>query len=487
MKEQLKSAIKQVAKNALESDEFRVDPRDFFSAKEQSGATTGTQITQVSCSLGDAAQILNSSVVKQDKQGRFTNVVTPVVMPKNSRSYGWLALAVFLTALGLFGLMLIYIGVSYADYIFGPHYWFALIFLTLFNGMRSTMVEIPDGCQALITRRGAVTEQAEAGRKTFPFYDPFVEVGYIVNTTKEYPYNAPIREAPTQGRINASVDLFLQFKIEDPNAFVFTLGGAQGFSAKLDEAVSEMIRTLIYEQRADGIYDLVGESTQPLLQRLNRQFLPAVRFVSANITHAEPSDQQYRMDLAAEEIIKVAKEAYTYEYELNLKKELNDGELNKELGSLEETLSEIEADIATYQAKIDTAGEKATNRANAYAQQLLIEAESEANANAALLQAQALDIKALNVARFPEILEYRYEQQILGHMGEIADKLPQLINIGDGADNQVNYPAIAQQMMGIKDTTLFAEDEKAQLHQRVNELVQRINERNQEIKALAES
>lgn len=74
---------------------------------------------------------------------------------------------------------------------------------------------------------------------------------------------------------------------------------------------------MIYEQKAETIYDLVGESTQSLLDTLNKQFLPAVRFVNANITHAEPSSQQYRMDLAAPEMVRVAKEAYTYQYELS--------------------------------------------------------------------------------------------------------------------------------------------------------------------------
>jgi hypothetical protein len=57
-----------------------------------------------------------------------------------------------------------------------------------------------------------------------------------------------------------------------------------------------------------------------------------VRFTNANITHAEPSSQEYRMDLAAPEMVRVAKGAYTYEYELR-----------GELASLRETLSAISA------------------------------------------------------------------------------------------------------------------------------------------------
>jgi hypothetical protein len=68
-----------------------------------------------------------------------------------------------------------------------------------------------------------------------------------------------------------------------------------------------------------------------------------VRFTNANITHAEPSSQEYRMDLAAPEMVRVAKGAYTYEYELRLRKEQDEGELRGELASLRETLSAISA------------------------------------------------------------------------------------------------------------------------------------------------
>ena len=57
---------------------------------------------------------------------------------------------------------------------------------------------------------------------------------------------------------------------------------------------------------------------------------------------------------------------------------------------MQETLSEIHADVARFQAQIDTAREKEANKANAHARQLLAETESEAKANAALLEAQAL-------------------------------------------------------------------------------------------------
>jgi hypothetical protein len=237
-----------------------------------------------------------------------------------------------------------------------------------------------------------------------------------------------------------------------------------------------MTRALIYEQRAEDIYDLVGETTQVMLESLNSQFLPAVRFVNANITHAEPSSQEYRMDLAAAEVLRVAKEAYTYQYELKLRKEQDEGDLNRELAGLKEKLSEIRAEIARSQAEINTAREKEINRANAYARQLMIEAESEAKANSALLEAQALDIRAVSSAYYPEILEYRYQQDVLAKLEGMADRLPQVINIGSGQAD-IDFMSIARQMMGVGDKPLYTENDVQMIRQRMKQIVARIRER----------
>ena len=300
------------------------------------------------------------------------------------------------------------------------------------------------------------------------------------------PYNAPIREAPTASRVNASVDLFLQFRIEDPAEFIFTVGGVKGYSDKLENAISEVTRALIYEQRAEDIYDLVGESTQKFLDSLNEQFLPAVRFTNANITHAEPSSQEYRMDLAAPEMVRVAKGAYTYEYELRLRKEQDEGELRSELASLRETLSAISAEIATYQAQIDTARERETNRANASARERMVEAESEANANAALLEAQALDIRAVSSAAAPEILEYRFQQDVLERLATVADRLPQVVQIGATGDDAVDFLEISRRMIGTGGEPLFTPEDMQAIRNRMEEIQARIRERAGELESLAD-
>lgn len=464
-------------------EQFRLRAEDFLSARER-GESAGTRIDQMTAALDDAAEIVNRSFPQREPSGQFTNVISPVVIPKDRRSYRWVVWTGLLIGVGLFGREALTtidrLGLTNAaQTVFGPHYWLVVGLYAAYSAWKNSFAMVPDGCQALITKFGKLEAIVPAGRVWL--LNPWKRVSYIVNTTREYPYNAPIREAPTAERVNASVDLFLQFKIEDPAAFIFSLGGVRGFAEKLQNAISEVTRALIYEQKAEKIYDLVGENTQSMLDSLNQQFLPAVRFTNANITHAEPSSQEYRMDLAAPEMVRVAKEAYTYQYQLKLRKEQDEGDLNRELAALREQLSAIRAEIATYQAQIDVARERETHRANAYAQQLMVEAESAARANAALLEAQALDIRAASSAAYPEILQYRFQQRALDRLEAIAGNLPQLVQIGAQADEQIDFTALAQHLLGAAEESIFSLDDLEAIRQRMATIQQRIAQRSAQI------
>lgn len=450
---------------------FALDPHDFAAARD-GGGSVGTLIEARTASLNEAGEIVNRSFSENGM-----HVISPVVIPKGGTAKLILPLLV-LVMLGLIGAL----GnvIPNTDVFFGPHYWAVLVLAAIFLWWRRSVVMVPEGCKALITQFGKLVHIADPGRVTL--FNPWKRVSYIVNTTREYPFNAPIREAPTQQGVKASVDLFLQFRIENPAEFIFVLGSVSGFQSKLQNAISEVTRSLIYAQRAEEIYDLVGESTVGMLDSLNQQFLPAVRLTDVNITHAEPSSQEYRMDLAAPEMVRVAKEAYTYEYELNLRKEQNEGDLVRELAGLQETLSAIQAEIAGYQARMDTALERATHQATAQARQRLIEAESEAKANSALLEAQALDIRALSAAEAPEILDYRFQQDLLDKLESIADRLPQVVQVGEQSD--IDFLELAQRLVGGKEAVLFTPEDMAAIRVRLQQIATRVADREAEINAL---
>ncbi|MER5422169.1 SPFH domain-containing protein [Streptosporangium roseum] len=470
-------AMGQLAGQAGGEKGFALNPSDFLAARDQ-GASLGTVIEARGASLNEAGEIVNRSFTGNGPDGQAVHVISPVVIPKSTTARVVVPLIV-LAVLGLVGLVATGLPEG-ARVLFGPHYWAVLVLAAAFLWWRRSVVMVPEGCKALITKFGKLVQIAEPGRVTL--LNPWKRVSYIVNTTREYPFNAPIREAPTQQGVKASVDLFLQFRIEDPAEFIFVLGSVSGFQAKLQNAISEVTRSLIYAQRAEDIYDLVGESTLGMLDNLNQQFLPAVRLTDVNITHAEPSSQEYRMDLAAPEMIRVAKEAYTYEYELQLRKEQNEGDLIKELAGLQEQLSAIHAEIAGYQARMDTALERASHQAKAQAGQRLVEAESTAKANAALLEAQALDIRALSAAEAPEILEYRFQQDLLDKLESVASHLPRVVQVGETTD--IDLLSLARQLVGSREAQLFSAADMTAIRERITEIGRRVEGREAEITTL---
>nr|WP_079122952.1 SPFH domain-containing protein [Streptomyces abyssalis] len=465
-----------------------LDPADFPAAREQGGGID-TVMTQQTVSMDEAREVLNRSEQRRE-DGRKVHAICPMALPRGRSFVSMLPVLMLLVLGAVGGAVASAAGSPLLTHpVFGIHYWVLSLAAVGFVWWRQGMVMVPDGCQALITRFGKLEEVVGPGRVIL--LNPWKRVSYIINTTREYPFNAPVREAPTKGGVKASIDLFIQFRISDPVEFVYTLGAVRGFEEKLSNAVSETIRSLIYEQEAAEIYDMVGEDTGRLLEQVNQQFRPAVELTNANITHAEPSDRGYRMDLASPEMVRVAKDAYTHEYALHLRKEQDEGDLTKELASRQETLSAIMADIAQYQAQMDTAVERETNRAEATARQRYVQAESEAKANAALLEAQALDIRAVTAAEAPEILQYRYQQQVLDTLEQVADHLPRLVRIGGGSEADggvgVDFLALARELVGEQGTELFSEEDMAAVRTRLEEVAERIRSREGEIEALLEA
>ncbi|MGV2386169.1 MAG UNVERIFIED_CONTAM: SPFH domain-containing protein, partial [Thermobifida fusca] len=253
---------RQVLSDAVDqaAEQYGLDPADFLAARDQN-ASVGTRIEQQTTSLANAGEALNRSRYERGPEGPV-HVICPMVIPRGRTARALLPV-ILLVMLGLVG-SLVTLPLPHATMIFfGPHYWVLTAAIGAFSWWRQGMVMVPDGCVALISKFGKLEQVVGPGRVTL--LNPWKRVSYIINTTREYPFNAPIREAPTRSGVKASVDLFLQFRIEDPIEFVFTLGAVQGFQDKLNNAISETTRSLIYEQEAAKIYDLVGENTTRLL------------------------------------------------------------------------------------------------------------------------------------------------------------------------------------------------------------------------------
>ena len=162
------STVSDIAQSE-EFEQFRVNASDFLSARER-GESPGTQISQMTVSLSEAAEVLNRSFAKTEDDGRYTNVISPVVIPKETRSFWWIFWALLGLMFGLVGLTLSsgldsLLGFSRVSLVFfGPHYWVVWLAYVGFSIWRNSFVEIPDGCQALITKFGKVEKVVGPGR-----------------------------------------------------------------------------------------------------------------------------------------------------------------------------------------------------------------------------------------------------------------------------------------------------------------------------------
>jgi hypothetical protein len=149
-------------------ERFAVDAEDFLSARER-GETAGTRLVQQTVPLADAGQALNRSYTERDGIGQVTNVITPMVIPER-RTFRTLLPAGLLAVVGFVGLLfsnavggLFGLDGGTATF-FGPHYWLIVVATAAFAWWRRSVVMVPEGSQALVTRFGRLEHVAGPGR-----------------------------------------------------------------------------------------------------------------------------------------------------------------------------------------------------------------------------------------------------------------------------------------------------------------------------------
>src|SRR5215204_7212902 len=125
-----------------DSEQFRIDARDFLSARER-GGTTGTRIDQQTAALSDAAEIVNRSFPTLEPSGRFINAISPVVIP-NRQSLFWRLMPIGMMVIFLFVGALVTLGIAGIAgggvALFGPHLWLLLVLLAFFSWWRQSVV-----------------------------------------------------------------------------------------------------------------------------------------------------------------------------------------------------------------------------------------------------------------------------------------------------------------------------------------------------------
>ena len=114
---------------------------------------------------------------------------------------------------------------------------------------RSSIVEIEQGTNGVLTRYGAVLRTLDAGRHYL--WHPWSRVDFVVDTATEIPYSAPVMACPTQENVPLrSIEFFLKFRITDAVLFVRTIG-AGNFDLVLSSAVQDAIRQRARKMRTE--------------------------------------------------------------------------------------------------------------------------------------------------------------------------------------------------------------------------------------------
>src|SRR5699024_64787 len=228
---------------------------------------------------------------------------------------------------------------------------------------RGAIVEIEQGTTGIRSRYGAFVDTLSPGRHYL--WWPWDKVEFVVDTTTEIPYNAPVAACPTSEDVPLkAIEFFLKFRIDNPVDFVRTLG-AGNFDVVLSSAVQDAIRQRGRRVQTEQAYELRGSDVADMQETLNRQLSQyGVQILGANIPDVQLPDQ-YQQNLATRE--RVAKELAAYEREWELTRKRRTDNL----------LMEIERAKKTRDAKLVEV-EAARNRARQDVARMLEEQETEA-------------------------------------------------------------------------------------------------------------
>lgn len=346
-----------------------------------------------------------NSVRQLIRSGDKGNVV-PVVIPKDRRGQAWLLLcgvAVYLAGVAL-AMGSTPVGVLA----------FLVLALSLLWWWRRSIVEIEQGTTGIISHHGKISGTLSPGRHYL--WWPWQKVEFIVDTSTEIPYTAPVLACPTRENVPLkSIEFFLKFRIVDPVLFVRHIG-ASNFDMVLSSAVQDAIRQRSRQVQTERAYDLRGSDVGSMQEHLNRRMSAyGVRILGANIPDVQ-LPEQYQTHLATRERVAKELEAYAREWEL-VRKQRTDAllmeiERAKKLRDakrieVREALNKAHEDVARMLQERETEAQRVRWEIEARGRSTLAAAENEAKAlrhlgkayadNRAVLQYE-LAVRRLEVA-----------------------------------------------------------------------------------------
>jgi regulator of protease activity HflC (stomatin/prohibitin superfamily) len=309
--------------------------------------------------------------------------LVPVVIPNDRRGFTWL----YWLAAGVFfaGFFTFLSARLLPLAVLSMFFFIALAAVTFWRG---AIVEIEEGTTGILSHYGKIQGMLKPGRHFL--WWPWQRVEFIVDTSTEIPYTAPVLSSPTRESVPLkSIEFFLKFRIVNPVLFVRHIG-ASNYDIVLSSAVQDAIRRRSRQVETARAYDLRGSDVGDMQAYLNKQMQRyGGQITEANIPDVQLPDQ-YRQNLATRE--RIAKEMVAYEKEWELiRKRRTDAllmeierakkERDEKLIAVKEALNKAREDVAQMLQETETDAEKI---------RLEIEAEGKADLKSAENEARAL-------------------------------------------------------------------------------------------------
>lgn len=395
-----------------------------------------SNIKEVVAAWGSIQQLLRSG---------DAGSLVPVVIPKDRRGYGWMSMA---------GIAVYFLGVAlfargFTSALFGVMGFFFLAVSGLWL-WRGSIVMIEQGTTGVMSRFGKIIGTLPPGRRHL--WWPWDKVEFIVDTSTEIPYSAPVLSSPTQENVPLkSIEFFLKFRIVDPVRFVRHIG-ASNFDLVLSSAVQDAIRRRSRRVQTERAYDLRGSDVGDMQEYLNRLMERyGVRIVGANIPDVQ-LPEQYQDNLATRE--RVAKElsAYEKEWELRRKQRIDTLLLETERAKKERDARLIEVNEAINKAREDVAQMLQERETDAEKIRLEIEAKGQATLKSAENEAKALNRLGKAYKDNRAVLQYELARRKLEVAGHLVNHAPRPVLVkseGGGEQSALSTLILAQVLPGL--------------------------------------
>ncbi|GAB3488297.1 SPFH domain-containing protein [Nocardiopsis coralliicola] len=401
----------------------------------------GSHIKEALASWGDIARLL---------RGGDNGALVPVVIPRDSRGLSWTWL-VWLALYLLFSALVVALsGNPWIAWMTGA--FFAVALGALIAGglwwWRSSIVEIEQGTVGLLTKYGAVVGQLPPGRHYL--WHPWSRVDFVVDTSTEIPYTAPVLACPTNENVPLkSIEFFLKFRIVDAVAFVRTIG-ASNFDLVLSSAVQDAIRQRSRQVLTESALDLRGSDVADMQQLLNRQLRRyGVEIRGCNIPDVQLPNQ-YQQHLATRE--RVAKElvAYEQEWELTRKRRIDTLLMDIERSKKTRDAKIVEVNAALNKARKDVAQMLEEQETEAQRVRYEIETRGRSDLVAAQNEAKAQHRLATSYRDNRAVLRYELARRRLDVGARLAEQAPTPIVVrtdGEGGESSALSTLLMAQVL----------------------------------------